>query len=147
MDLNEYLKVWSFAKDLESRGQVTAAFFWPPELMVAEFQTHHAFAALSEDQKEVLALILYRRFLPQFEIISLVTHPDHRQKGIMAELLRQFLSRVTIGDEVLLEVHEKNLSARNLYLKLGFKVVGERPRYYRDGAAAILMSWQSEKVT
>ena len=42
--------------------------------------------------------------------------------------------------KVFLEFHERNISARRLYEKLGFEKISERERYYRDGGRAILMS-------
>ncbi len=38
-----------------------------------------------------------------------------------------------------MEVSVKNIPARGLYEKLGFRKVGIRKRYYPDGSDAILM--------
>lgn len=142
LKLEDHLTLWQFAKELEQRGQVTAAFFWPPELVVAELQTHSGVGAFHSNG-DLIAYILYRR-LPQVrEIISLVTHPDHRKQGIMESLLKSFQEQLPLGEEIWLEVHSENLSARNLYEKLGFKKLGERPKYYRDGASAIVMGWRA----
>ncbi len=43
-----------------------------------------------------------------------------------------------------LEVRESNRAAINLYLSMGFEIVGTRPEYYRDPAeAAIVMRFFS----
>lgn len=71
------------------------------------------------------------------EILYLATRPTRRKMGYMAHLLRYVLERLSVGTRVWVEVHENNISAQDLYLKLGFKKNGRRPRYYRDGGAAI----------
>lgn len=47
--------------------------------------------------------------------------------------------------EIWIEVHENNHPARSLYEKLGFLQVGKRPRYYSDGGAGILYSYESKR--
>jgi ribosomal protein S18 acetylase RimI-like enzyme len=42
--------------------------------------------------------------------------------------------------KVFLEFHEKNAAAHKLFTKLGFEIIAERERYYRDGGKAILMT-------
>jgi ribosomal-protein-alanine N-acetyltransferase len=45
----------------------------------------------------------------------------------------------TEADRVLLEVREDNEAALGLYAQSGFVEIDRRPRYYRDGAAAVVM--------
>jgi ribosomal-protein-alanine N-acetyltransferase len=42
---------------------------------------------------------------------------------------------------MLLEVSEHNEAALAFYRQRGFVEIDRRPRYYRDGAAAIVMSY------
>ena len=44
------------------------------------------------------------------------------------------------GDRVLLEVREDNEAALGFYAARGFVELDRRPRYYRDGATAIVLS-------
>ena len=41
--------------------------------------------------------------------------------------------------KITLEVSERNSSALSFYPVLGFRVVGRRPKFYNDGADAVLM--------
>jgi ribosomal-protein-alanine N-acetyltransferase len=58
----------------------------------------------------------------------------------MEKLMRHLIDSKGQGRELWLEVHEVNVSAQNLYEKLGFRLSGRRPRYYKDGATALLYS-------
>lgn len=42
-------------------------------------------------------------------------------------------------DQVVLEVRKSNIPAIKLYEGMGFKVAGERPKYYKDGETALIM--------
>ena len=61
--------------------------------------------------------------------------PDWRRLG----LARRLFAAVDPGGEVLLEVAETNGAALGLYTSLGFEEIGRRPRYYRDGSAALVL--------
>lgn len=91
------------------------------------------------------AFILFRDLGQAFEIEMLATHPDFLRKGqmftLLSELLRRSQNDETPPKAVWLEVHELNGLARQLYEKVGFKIVGKRPRYYSDGGAALLYNY------
>jgi [ribosomal protein S18]-alanine N-acetyltransferase len=94
---------------------------------------------------QLAAFVLYRRLGEVLEISWLATAVGWQKQGLMSCLLRQLAgaSKAPGGPvEIWLEVHEKNLGARNLYEKLGFRVTSRRPNYYPDGGAAILLSWK-----
>lgn len=136
----DHRRLSEFASYLERNGQITDAFFWPPELIVPEFYSGRGWGAFAGD--EMVAYVLWRD-LPQIrEISSLVTHPDWRGRGVMAELLRHIFSDMRQGEELWLEVHEENLRAQKLYKNSGFEQTGKRPRYYRDGGAALLFAYK-----
>jgi ribosomal-protein-alanine N-acetyltransferase len=72
--------------------------------------------------------------MDELHVMNLAVHPDHRRQNIGQELTRWMLS---LGYDkkcrsAMLEVRESNHSARRLYEKLGFKVIGIRRGYYRD---------------
>lgn len=68
-------------------------------------------------------------------LISLAVHPSYRRRGIGEALMRAVL-RHTKGAMVL-EVRENNMTAIELYRKLGFKSIGRVANYYEDGADAV----------
>jgi [ribosomal protein S18]-alanine N-acetyltransferase len=75
-------------------------------------------------------------------ISTVASHPDYRGCGLgqlmMLELMEAGKERGAV--RVTLEVRAFNLVAQGLYEKLGFKIVGTRRSYYRDGEAALIMT-------
>lgn len=82
--------------------------------------------------------ILIRTVADEAEILTLCVDPAARRRGLGA-LLTGAAARLAAaaGAEALhLEVAADNLAAQALYLALGFRPVGRRPRYYaRPGGA------------
>jgi ribosomal-protein-alanine N-acetyltransferase len=65
-------------------------------------------------------------------------HPDAQRQGLAGRLLDAALAG-TAADRMLLEVAEDNEAALAFYTRRGFVEIDRRPRYYRSGAAAIVM--------
>ena len=75
------------------------------------------------------------------EIINIAVRPEERRKGVGKFLLEEIFSYLRENDvsSLNLEVRESNISARSLYEKLGFEIIGERKKYYDGKETAILM--------
>lgn len=75
-------------------------------------------------------------------INTLAVHPDWRQRGIGEQLLVAMLQKARALNALTatLEVRASNVIAQRLYQRYGFQEVGRRPRYYRDGEDALLMT-------
>lgn len=67
-------------------------------------------------------------------ISTIAVHPELRGRGLGEVLLNGLLHRAIAlhGDYSVLEVRVSNESAKSLYLKYGYEVVGTRKDYYRD---------------
>jgi ribosomal-protein-alanine N-acetyltransferase len=67
-------------------------------------------------------------------ISTIAVHPNYRRHGLGEALLQHGLEYASENGAamVTLEVRVSNQAALNLYDKYGFKVIGSRPRYYRD---------------
>lgn len=74
-------------------------------------------------------------------IISIAVDPLFRRKGIGRALINKIEEILeNLGCIILrLEVNERNLTARNLYLNAGFSEAYRIPNYYHDGFSAIVM--------
>ena len=79
--------------------------------------------------------------MSEYHILNFGVSPTRRKEGIGGILLKDFLNDLENISKVFLEVKKSNFSAINLYKKNGFKVFGEREKYYKDGSSALLMNY------
>lgn len=83
--------------------------------------------------------------LEEAHITLLGIDPGYQRLGLGRWLLTHLLQRA--GDRGLthatLEVRKSNQAALDLYQSFGFKVAGERKRYYADDESALIL-WRSE---
>ena len=81
--------------------------------------------------------------LPPYEcqIGNVAVKPDHRRRGIAAELLKALIKETEEAgiEEIDLEVRPSNKGAIELYKKFGFTENGRRKGYYEGKEDAILM--------
>jgi len=75
------------------------------------------------------------------ELQRIAVDVDHRRGGVASALLDACVVAARAGgaDRLLLEVREDNAGALGFYAARGFTEVDRRPRYYRDGATAVVM--------
>lgn len=112
---------------------------WTERLVEKELE-HGRGYGLYEGSRALIALVLFRVQDLVWDIVMLATDPGRARKGDMTHLLKDLIARKPADTELWLEVHEANLAAINLYKKLGFRQVGRRASYYRDGSSAVLYS-------
>jgi len=95
------------------------------------------------DRPGVIGMIVVWVILDEAHVATIATHPDFRGNGVGRRLLAHgLLSARKRGARVAyLEVRSSNLTAKTLYEKFGFRVVGVRARYYKDNNEdALLMT-------
>ena len=87
------------------------------------------------------ALLLARVAADEAEILTLAVAPSARRQGRAMALLDAAIALVRgAGARALfLEVSAVNTAAQALYARAGFVEVGRRPRYYADGADALVL--------
>lgn len=117
--------------------------FWTPEILKKELENPNSkyIVAFENDNIVGFAGITYN--FDYVEIMNIAIKKDMRRKGIATKLMKKLLLLATEYNvsKIALEVDEKNISARNLYNKLGFKEVGARRNYYNGNGDAILMDF------
>ncbi len=79
--------------------------------------------------------------LPIADVQTIAVSPEAEGAGIGSALLTTLIdeARTRGADDVLLEVRADNPRAQRLYRWFGFEQIHIRPRYYRDGADALIM--------
>jgi [ribosomal protein S18]-alanine N-acetyltransferase len=91
----------------------------------------------------IVGVIVVWVILDEAHVATIATHPDYRGMGIARRILAKvLLAAYTRGARLAyLEVRRSNETAKILYRKFGFNVVGTRPRYYKDNNEdALLMT-------
>lgn len=87
------------------------------------------------------AVLLFRPNSAAARLYSIAVDPEARGRGIGPALIAAAEEAALDRDSVWvrLEVHEKNAAAIARYRKAGYRQFGQRPGYYEDGGAALLM--------
>ena len=82
----------------------------------------------------------------QLEIWNLSVKPEFWGKGLSNQLV-DFLQKSTGLDykQIILEVHEKNQAAIELYMRNGWEITHRRKNYYHDKGDAVLMTYLKRK--
>jgi ribosomal-protein-alanine N-acetyltransferase len=100
--------------------------------------------------EQVIAYAFFRMVADELHLLKIAVTPAWRGQGIAARLLeRCFAISATRGAAAVhLEVRTTNTPAIELYLKLGFEVVGKRHKYYEDTKedALLMMKNLKEKL-
>jgi len=75
------------------------------------------------------------------ELQRIAVDPAHRRRGLASRLLADVGRRAAAErvQRLLLEVREGNTDALAFYAARGFEEIARRPRYYRDGATAVVL--------
>ena len=92
-----------------------------------------------EESSVILGYCMIRIFCNEANITNMAIKSSHQREGLGLFLLGHVLNQLPIKSSVFLEVKEGNLSAINLYQRLGFKVINSRRNYYKDGRTALIM--------
>lgn len=84
--------------------------------------------------EKIIGYVIYWHIRNEVQISNIAISPEYRQMGVGEGVLRKVLVdiRQKGAEFVFLEVRPSNLSARRLYEKLGFTMLGLRRGYYRN---------------
>ena len=79
-------------------------------------------------------------------ITNVAVDPDYQGQGLGRRLMNELTSQVkALGvDSMTLEVRPSNTVAINLYTSLGFRSVGQRPKYYTNPVEAAEIMWNTK---
>ena len=96
-----------------------------------------------KQNEDIYGFTAFRTVFEEMEIMNIVTREDKRNQGFASNMLSYILRYAYMNEmeKINLEVNENNYSAIKLYRNYGFNIVGKREHYYKDGGAAILMTY------
>lgn len=107
---------------------------WSLEAMKKESKNKLASYKVAEIDGQIVAYAGFWLIMDEAEITNVVVAKDFRgnkiSKLLMNELINEASKRGAVA--MSLEVRSKNEIAKNLYMKLGFKVDGMRKNYYNN---------------
>jgi ribosomal-protein-alanine N-acetyltransferase len=91
-------------------------------------------ASSPEMASVVVGMVVVWMIMEEAHIATIAVHPAYRGRGIGRQLLAHSLQEAVLkgATQATLEVRASNEVAQNLYLELGFQIVGRRPKYYQD---------------
>ena len=93
------------------------------------------------ETKKLLGLCSAWLIIDQLYITSIAIHPMHQRKGLGKFLLSYLIKRSSSlqTNQIHLEVKDTNDQAKAFYKSMGFKTVGNRSNFYKDGSDALIL--------
>ena len=90
--------------------------------------------------KKLLGLCSAWLVIDELHITFIAVHPMHQRKGIGRLLLSDLIKRSKSlqTNHIHLEVKKNNEPAIAFYKSMGFKTVGNRSNFYKDGSDALI---------
>ncbi len=100
------------------------------------------YQALTGENGRLLGFSGYWLLADEGHISTIAVHPDWQGRNLGELLLLNMLYLQCEQQAILstLEVRRSNRVAQALYAKYGYELVGERPRYYKNGEDALLLT-------
>ena len=107
---------------------------WSETSIASQLENELAYWLVALDGNTVAGYIGSQTVMGETDMMNVAVHPDYRRKGVGETLVNGLVAILKeLGSRCLtLEVRASNVPAQKLYEKLGFSLVGKRPRYYRN---------------
>ena len=93
------------------------------------------------ETKKLLGLCSAWLVIDELQITFIAVHPLHQRKGLGTFLFSDLIKRSSsLGtNQMHLEVRETNEPAKAFYKSMGFKTLGNRYNFYKDGTDALVL--------
>lgn len=114
---------------------------WTWSSVLAELRGSDRIAFVATDQSDLLGYVSGMRTGDSVDLTRIAVRADRRRQGVARALLAavDVEARAAGVAGMMLEVGAHNTSAIAFYTSEGFVQLDERPRYYRDGSAALVL--------
>ena len=96
------------------------------------------------ETQRILGLCSSWLLIDEIHITFIAVHPSYQRKGIGKFLLSELIkrSRSQKSNQIYLEVKETNHKAKAFYKSMGFRIIGNRSNFYKDGSNAVILKKQ-----
>jgi ribosomal-protein-alanine N-acetyltransferase len=113
---------------------------WTPAQWRAELSDGQRLKRALWRGPQLVAMACGSLVLDELHITLVAVRPSQRRQGLGSRVLQDLLSeaRRRGAGAATLEVAATNAAALGLYSQLGFRILGRRRGYYRDGADALI---------
>ncbi|WP_413678209.1 ribosomal protein S18-alanine N-acetyltransferase [Prochlorococcus sp. MIT 0916] len=94
------------------------------------------------ETKKLLGLCSAWLVVDELHITFIAVHPIHQRKGLGKFLLKDLIrrSKALKTNQIFLEVKNNNDPAKAFYKAMGFKTIGNRSNFYKDGSDALILN-------
>ncbi len=105
---------------------------WSEKSVASELDNPLSLWLIAEADRVVAGYVGSQTVLDSADMMNLAVSQDFRRQGIGEQLVNSLTEALAEKGvkTLLLEVRISNEPAKQLYQKLGFEIVGKRPRYY-----------------
>lgn len=120
---------------------------WSDKSIASELENELAYWLIAVEGDTVVGYIGSQTVMGETDMMNVAVHPEYRRKGIAEALVNALVGSLKEqGSRCLtLEVRASNLPAQKLYEKMGFTLIGKRPRYYhnpKEDALILRKEWE-----
>ena len=107
---------------------------WSERSIASELSNPLSYWIVALEGDVVAGYVGSQSVLGESDMMNVAVHPDYRRRGIAERLVTELISALKDRGnyQLTLEVRVSNFCAQKLYEKLGFSLVGKRPRYYQN---------------
>ncbi len=113
---------------------------WLLEAFKREFGLPYSYKYVLEKENKIIGYLILWIIDKEATVMTFAIDKAYRGLGLGKYFFKEVMGRLSNSiDRILLDVRKSNIKAIKLYKSLGFKILGERKKFYSDGEDALLM--------